>query len=259
MSRFSNLEFNSEDDGELWDRPSNEPKGEVFHLREAQSAFEEGEFERALRAFARVLEHNPANPVAWTGQVRMLIELEEYREAKLWADKALEKFPREPELLAAKAVALARCGDLKGALAFSDASFEERGDTAYLWIARADVLLARQETRAQYCLDQAVGKDPRNWFVRLLIARVQFHYEQFVLALKSVQEALALDAARAVLWLQCALCQWQLGLVDAAHDSLDQALLLSPHSAAAKAARIDFQVDSPGLRLRGWIRRLFSQ
>ena len=38
----------------------------------------------------------------------MLIELAEYREAKIWADKALERFPHEPELLAAKAVALGR-------------------------------------------------------------------------------------------------------------------------------------------------------
>ena len=36
--------------------------------------------------------------------MRALIELEEFQEAKLWADKALERFPNEPELLAAKAV-----------------------------------------------------------------------------------------------------------------------------------------------------------
>jgi len=40
-------------------------------------------------------------------------------------------------LLAAKAVALARGGDLQAALAFSDALSEERGDTPYIWLARA--------------------------------------------------------------------------------------------------------------------------
>ena len=49
----------------------------------------------------------------------MLVELGEYQEAKLWADKAIEKFPGDPELLAAKAVALARSGDLQGALALT--------------------------------------------------------------------------------------------------------------------------------------------
>ena len=87
----------------------------------------------------------------------MLIELGEFREAKLWADKALERFPNEPELLAAKAVALARSGDLQGALSFSDASIEERGDTPYVWLARGDVLLARAEARADYCFEKAAA------------------------------------------------------------------------------------------------------
>jgi Flp pilus assembly protein TadD len=78
-------------------------KDEAFFLAEAKVAFENGQFAGALRAYAKVLEFNPRNPVAWTGQVRMLIELKEFHEAKLWADKALEKFPNEPELLAAKA------------------------------------------------------------------------------------------------------------------------------------------------------------
>ena len=68
-------------------------KDEAYYLAEARAAFENGDFELALRAFCKVLEFNPQNAAAWTGQVRMLIELGEYREAKLWADKALERFP----------------------------------------------------------------------------------------------------------------------------------------------------------------------
>src|SRR5207249_7991508 len=98
-------------------------------LAEARTAFENGDFELGLRLYSKVLEFNPENAAAWTGQVRMLVELGEFHEAKLWADKALERFPSEPELLAAKAVALGRNGDLQGAIAFSDASIEERGDT----------------------------------------------------------------------------------------------------------------------------------
>jgi tetratricopeptide (TPR) repeat protein len=82
----------------------------------------------------------------------MLIELGEFKEARLWADKALENFPDESELLAAKAVALARSGDLQGALAFSDSSIEARGETPYIWLARGDVLLARRESRADFVL-----------------------------------------------------------------------------------------------------------
>src|SRR5260370_39889245 len=105
----------------------------------------------------------------------MLIELGECTEAKPRADKALERFPHEPELLAAKAVALGRRGDLQGALAFSDASIEERGDTPYIWLARGDVLLAREGARADYCFDKAFPLDAQDWFVVRREARSRYH------------------------------------------------------------------------------------
>ncbi len=48
----------------------------------------------------------------------MLIELGQLGDASAWADKAMETFPRGPELLAAKAVALDRIGDLNGTRLF---------------------------------------------------------------------------------------------------------------------------------------------
>src|SRR5881275_2834870 len=129
MSRFANLELGGESEEQ---QPKLLVKEELYHLKEAQAAFENGSFESALRLYAKVLEFNPQNAAAWTGQVRMLIELGEFREARLWADKALERFPHEPELLAAKAVALARSGDLDGALVFSDTSIEEHGSAPYV-------------------------------------------------------------------------------------------------------------------------------
>ena len=261
MSRFSSLEFESDDDGEMRRKSDSDglPKDEWYFMRGAQAAFEEGDFERALRSFSQVLEHNPKNPAPWTGQVRMLIELGEYREAKVWADKALQQFPHEPDLLAAKAVALARTGDLKAALAFSDASFEEHGNTPYMWIARADVLLARNETRADYCFEKATAAEPSSWFIRWLVARVQYYHGRFVIALKTAQEALALDASRAVLWLQLGLCQRQLGLISAATGSMAQAVQLNPQNAMANAAMTGISETDVLSRLHGWLRRIFSK
>jgi Flp pilus assembly protein TadD len=176
------------------------------------------------------LEYNTKNAGAWTGQVRMLIELGEYREAKLWADKALERFPNEPELLAAKAVALGRSGDLQGALAFSDASIEERGDTPYVWLARGDVLLARAETRADYCFEKAQLLAPHDWFIAWLAARIRFYYEQFVLALKLIQTSVDLNPGNFLLWLEQGHCQQAIGMVGAAKVSFTQAKQLNPHS-----------------------------
>jgi Flp pilus assembly protein TadD len=254
MSRFSNLEFGDGSE-EAARSSSGSIRDESHYLAEARSAFENGEFESGLRLFSKVLEFNPLNVSAWAGQVRMLIELGEFREAKLWADKALERFPHEAELLAAKAVALARNGDLEGAITFSDASIEEHGDTPYVWLARGDVLLAREEARADYCFDKALLLAPRDWFTRWLAGRIRLYYEQFALALKLIQQALELNAAHFVLWLQLGQCQQALGLLGPARSSYAQAQQLSPHSRAVKAALTELSSSGLSQRLRGFWRR----
>jgi tetratricopeptide (TPR) repeat protein len=257
MSRFNNLEFSEEFDGQLQSGQSGRPKpaikDEAHFLLQAQSAFEGGQFEEALRHYSKVLEYNPANAVAWSGQVRMLIELDEFQEAKQWSDKALERFPNEPELLAAKAVALARLGDLKAALAYSDASLEERGETAYVWLARGDVQLARDEKRADYCFERALALAPRDWFIRWLAARVHYFYKKFALAVKLLQQALELNSGQGVLWFQLGACQQALGLVGPAKVSFQHAREFSPHSRAADEALHQlYQVGFWEKLLRRW-------
>ncbi|HUC86555.1 MAG TPA: tetratricopeptide repeat protein [Candidatus Acidoferrales bacterium] len=259
MSRFVNLEFEGDSDHEFEPGQKAPVKDEAYYLTEARTAFENGNFEPALRFYSKVLEFNPQNAAAWTGQVRMLIELGEFREAKLWADKALERFPHEPELLAAKAVALGRGGDLQGAISFSDASIEEHGDTPYVWLARGDVLLARSEPRADYCFEKALLLAPRDWFVAWLAARIRFYYEQFVLALKCIQKAVELNPGHFRLWLEQGHCQQALHLVGAAENSFRQARQLNKDCFEASNALI--RVSQTGLfkRLCGRLRQLFQR
>ena len=256
MSRFRNLEFNDETNGQV--RPGDIVKDEAFYEAEAEAAFVSGRFERSLRAHAKVLEFNPRNTAAWTGQVRMLIELGEYREARLWADKALERFPTEPELLAAKAVALARAGDFNGALAFSDASVEERGDAPYVWLARGDVLLARREPRAEYCIEKALAIAAQDWFVFWLASRIYYYYEQFAKALQMIQRAVERDALRAVAWLQLGRCQLAVGLVTLAQSSFLQARQLDPACRESEADMVGASQARLWTRLRGLWRRYFA-
>ena len=175
----------------------------------------------------------------------------------MWADKAIERFPREPELLAAKAVALGRIGDLQGALAFSDASIEERGDTPYVWLARGDVMLARKERRADYCFEKALLLAPRNWFIAWLAARIRSYYNEFVLALKLLQQAVEWNAGHFLLWLELGRCQQALGLVRLAEHSLTQAQQLNPHCQEACLALIQLSHSGVWTRLRGWCRGKF--
>jgi tetratricopeptide (TPR) repeat protein len=258
MSRFVNLELGneSEDHSKSQDAAL---KDEAYYLDEARVSFEMGRFEQGLRAYSKVLEFNPKNASAWTGQVRMLIELREFREAKLWADKALERFPHEAELLAAKAVALGRSGDMSGALAFSDASIEERGDTPYVWLARGDVMLARSERRANFCLEKALLLAPNDWFTLWLAARIRLYYRQFVLAVKLLQQAVEWNTGHFLLWLELGRCQHALGLIGPAQHSLQQARLLNPESRETIVALTGLEEYGLGSRLRGGFRRLFRK
>jgi tetratricopeptide (TPR) repeat protein len=257
MSRFVNLELGGE--SEQRSQPAQRLKDDSYFCAEAQTALENGNFESALRLYSKVLEFNPDHAPAWTGQVRMLIELGEYKEARLWADKALERFPSEPELLAAKAVALGRSGDLQGALVYSDRSIEERGDTPYVWLARGDVLLARKEGRADYCFDKALLLAPRNWLIAWMAARVRSYYEQFVLALKLLQQAVELNAGHFLLWLELSRCQESLGLAGPARQSLAQAMQLKPNCREILPALGGAPRPSRWRRLRGLCQQLFQR
>jgi tetratricopeptide (TPR) repeat protein len=255
MSRFENLELS----GESEEQPRRQKalvKDEAYYQAEAQTAFENGEFKAALRSYGKVIEFNPQNSSAWTGQVRMLIELGEFQEAKLWADKALETFPNEPELIAAKAVTLARNGDLHGALIFSDMSIAERGNTPYVWLARGDVLLARNEGRADYCFEKAQLLAPRDWIVAWLAARIRYFYKQLALAMKHLQQAVEWNAGHFILWLELGRCQHALGFEGPARISFTQAKQLNP---ACSEASLGLVTLSQTRLLPAWLRRLFKK
>lgn len=255
MSRFVHLEFDHESERESGQTGAR-VRDAAFHLGEAREAYENGQFERALRAYCRVTEFEPGNAGAWAGQVRMLIELGELGEARVWADKALERFPEEAELLAVKAVALARSGSVEEALACSDASILQKGEAAFLWVARGDVLLARKERRADYCFEKALRLAPKDWFVAWLAARARQYYGQFAAAMKLLREALEWDGTRGVVWLGLGQCQEVLGLIGPARVSFAQARQLNAECREASLALVRLDNKGLGARLGGWWRRM---
>jgi tetratricopeptide (TPR) repeat protein len=254
MSRFHNLEF---DEPNPVEREQVRPRAsdEASCLADAQVAFEAGRFAEALRAYARVLEFNPANAEAWAGQVRMLLELGEHHEAKLWADKAVEVCAANGEVLAAKAVSLARSGDHAAALAFSDAAVEASGQSVYVWLARADVLLTRKEPAAEYCVEKALGLSSFHWFALWLASRIHAFHHQFARALQLVQRALETGADRAVVWLQLGECRWALGMAAASQTAFEQARQLDPGCLPPERLA-ELRQAGWGGRVRGWWRRL---
>src|SRR5438477_1751984 len=61
-------------------------------MHSADRSRRSGLFEEALRFYSRAVELDRALVGGWVGQVQMLIALAEYKEAELWARKALELF-----------------------------------------------------------------------------------------------------------------------------------------------------------------------
>jgi tetratricopeptide (TPR) repeat protein len=256
MSRFVNLEIGGQAGEQNPAQAQTVVKDEAFYQREAQAAFEEADFEKALRSYAKLLEFNPNNPAAWTAQVRMLLELDRCDEANVWADNALERFPREADLLAAKAVALSRRGETQNALALSDAAVGENGSSPYVWLARGDVLLAAREKLADYCIDKALMLARDDWVTVWQGARIRVRHGQFSLALRLMQQAVERNPGHWMLWLELGRCQEALGLTRAAKKSLAQARELNRQDPAAALAMARLSARGPGNRLQGWWRRL---
>lgn len=248
MSRFRHLEFGGSGASGTPAGPA-PAKDEAHFLAEARRHWERAEFEKALRRYGRALEENPSSSAAWVGQAHMLLEMDQVAEASAWADRGLERLPEDPGLLAAKARALARLGELDAALAFSDSAMASGGATSDRWLARAEVLMARGDRQAEYCVDQALALAERDWLVSWQAARIRSHHRQFAAALRLLQFAISLDAGRFVVWQQKAECERALGQRNEARDSFTQALDLEPDCGAAQAGLI-------ALRDASWSRRV---
>lgn len=234
MKRFTHLEF---DDTSGSRKPSGNGESvrdaDYFHQRAIQ-CFLHSDFELALRNYSRALEVNSSFFDGWAGQIWMLIELGEYPETLVWADKAMESFPEHPELLAAKAVACLRDAKYEKAKAFSDNSISKENISPRVWLARAEVLLQSKSRVADNCLSKALtlGDDESN-IIRLEAGRLLRRYGRYSAAVEYLQEAVRLFPKSALAWYELGYCQSRLGFTQA-KTSLEQCLHLHPHFSEAK-------------------------
>ncbi len=251
MNRFSQLEF-GDDEAKRGKKASGTPVRDAeYYRKEALKYWLAADYEIALRHYSRVLEQNPAIFEAWAGQVLMLIELGEYREAGVWADKALESFPEHPELLALKGLACARDAKMNEAIAYSDNSVGKDNLTSRVWLVRAEVFLHRRGAIAESCIDKAVAlAGPLGPIIKLEAGRLLLNKRNHVHALTYLQEAVQSLPQAPLAWYELGRCQAALGLPEATR-SLEQCTNLRPDWDEPKAALAKF-------RRRGLFRRLFG-
>ena len=242
-NRFDHLEF--EEPAPRFEQvlPQQEQRGVLgsepmarhqYHER-AIEAFRRGEFDRALRYFTRTLELDRAFVPAWVGQVQMLIELNELREADMWAAKALELFRDNGELQAARGVAKARLGDSRAAMACSDAAMAARGTSAYRWLARGEILAACGYEQVDSTLARALLEPDADWFSQLCVARIYRKYGRRTQAVVAAREATDRAPHAPFAWCVRGLCERDLAM-GGFRASLERALELDSGYAPARAA-----------------------
>ncbi|MHC4060314.1 MAG: tetratricopeptide repeat protein [Planctomycetota bacterium] len=230
MKRFSRLEFGDKAHSQEGKGPHGAAiRDEQYFYKEALRCWLSGDSELALRNYSRSLEHNSAFYDAWVGQVLMLIELGEYREAVVWADKALELFPEHPELLAVKAVACSRDSRFEKALAYSDNSISKDNITSRVWLARAEVLLNRKSPVADNCISKAVSiAGNAAPIIKLEAARLLRKKRGYSAAIEYLNDVVKIFPKSALVWYELGCCQAELGRSEA-RATLEQSLRLRPN------------------------------
>lgn len=226
MARFDKLELSAASP-----QPAAEsttaPRDETDWLVQADGQRRRGQYENALRYYSRALELDKSLVVGWLGQVQMLIQLEEYVEADVWSRKAIELFPNNGELLAARGQALCRSGDLKQAHAACDGSLKQPGQSAYRWLARGELMLAAGQDVDRHCFDKARQLDS-DWLLSLEISLVYLHYDKPNRALEFARQAAERGHDQQHVWYVRAVCENELGLTAAARTSLERCLEVCP-------------------------------
>ncbi len=218
-------------------------------LNDASQHWRCGRFEHALKHFTRALGTNRALIPAWVGQVRMLVELGEYSEARLWSDKALELFKNNGELLAAKSTACLRMRDRRAAIACSDASLQSPGSSAARWEARGEVMIEERADRARDCFDKAMAEPNADWFDRVVVARIYLFHRVYASALEFAQSAAGVRPDHAYCWFVVGQCEEAIGWSERAMVSYSRSTELAPCDNPAKGAFDHLLNDSTGGRV----------
>jgi len=201
--RFSRLEFENRQTG-CKAKAEGEPiRNAQFFYARAIKAELAGDWELSLRMHSKAVQQNHLFISSWEGQVLMLIELGEYEEAIVWADKALEKFPANPRFFATKALAYHRNAFREKALAFSDNALSKDNITANVWLARAEIMLKDKTSIAENCVDKALtAQDVDNGYVLLKAGRIFNDARKYIVAEKRLREAAGYLPDSALLWFE---------------------------------------------------------
>lgn len=258
MPRFDKLEFNdppkkAPSAPEEASRPSREKPNWIARAEENRRT---GLYENALKFYSRALEEDRSLVSGWLGQVQMLVLLSELPEAELWGRKALELFPSNGDIMAARAQAFCRMGNAKQAHALCDGAMQQANQSAYRWIVRGEVMLKNRQDVDRHCFDKAQELD-HDWLVPLEIALAYLFHGKASKALPRAQRAVESAPDQHYPWYVQGLCQHRLGMTGPARKSFAHCLELCPRHIEAGMRLVE--IDNQGFSIGRLIRRVFRR
>ncbi len=277
MSRFKNLELDDGSDekpdkrrdrgggaggghgADSWNGGfARKIKNADYYMNQAEKQELAGDHEKALRNFSSALGENHLLVDAWVGQARMLLEMGESHEARMWMNKALEIIPNHPRLLAVKSIALHRMGLRGRAREVNDAALQGKGESETVWCSRGEIMLAESEPAAMECFRRAERMSGHGALLRLRMGALFLRLREWSRALSFLQKASGELPDSAWAWHLLGLSQRELGLFDQASVSFKQAARLSPSNQTYRKAA-DMKKPTMTTRITSAIRRLFTR
>ncbi len=255
MGRFENLEIFIKQKP----TPEDVKKGydEIYYIKQAKEAQLNGDFEAALRYFSRALSYKVDIPDAWIGQVLCLIDLGEFDEAIIWADKGIEVIGENPDLIAVKAMALGRKGEIERAIAYSDQSMKKRSNSPLLWLARGDIIIANDYRNAEFCFRKAMECDKNNPFIYLRIGISFLSVKEPTPALTYFKKALELNPKSPFINFLIGKCYHMMRINRNAKDYYERAIKMKPDYQECIDAYRELQNQSIFEKIYSWFVRKF--
>lgn len=202
----------------------------VFYIERALRSMYAGDYEIALKYYSRALSQCLQLEEAWLGQCLALLDLGQFDEILVWAQRGQDHCPGSGPLFAVRAASLCRMGMREKAMGFLDSAFKNRNDHWLIWLCRAEVLTAEERTaNSKYCLDKALGAGgvPR-WWVWRRAGEMFLVHDQARLAHGCFARALELAPEFACNHLRMAQVCYLLGRREQARECLDHALRQCP-------------------------------
>lgn len=254
MGRFSKLETGagaeSEKDSEkgpfgLRTKVRNKPQADSsagpdydqgHYQAEGDKFFFNGEYEKSLRAYSRAMQVDHSAIEPWIGQVLALINMKQYREATMWAMRAVELFPEDANLSSLQGLTLALTGARQRAISCSDfAMARPGGGCAFTWAMRGQILSHADNPNAAFCFDKVEEtRNPEDWRILMIVGDFLVNEKKYARGLQFLRKAVENTSGNAWLWKRIGFANEHLGFTQPALEAYTTALDINPNDRQAQ-------------------------